>query len=58
MKKSVKAPGRWEDAEDRALRVCVRAGMSPTEAAARLNRLERSVVTRAIVLKAPFPVTA
>lgn len=52
----VKGPGRWADDEDRALRHCVKAGLTPTEAATRLNRLEKSVVIRAIILKAPFPV--
>jgi len=57
MNKPVKAPGRWEDAEDSKLSRCVRAGYSPAETAARLSRLERSVITRAIILKTPFQVT-
>lgn len=56
MTKPVKGPGRWDDAEDRALRACVRAGCNPAEAARRLNRLERSVTVRALILKTPFPV--
>lgn len=56
MKTPVKGPGMWSDDEDSKLRRCVRSGYTPAEVAARLNRLERSVITRAIILKAPFPV--
>lgn len=56
MKKPVKGPGRWDDAEDRTLRFCVRSGLTPSDTAKRLNRLERSVITRAVILKTPFPV--
>lgn len=58
MKKPVKAPGRWADEEDKKLRRCVVSGYTPAEVAARLNRLERSVVTRAIVIGCPFPEAA
>jgi len=54
---AVKGPGRWTDDEDRKLRRCTACGYTPAETAKCLNRLERSVITRAIVLKAPFPVS-
>lgn len=56
MKTPVKGPGMWENAEDAKLIRCVRVGYTPAESAARLNRLERSVITRAVILKTPFPV--
>jgi len=58
MTKAVKGPGMWTDEEDKKLRRCVACGYSAPEVAVRLNRLERSVVTRAVVLKTPFPVVA
>ena len=57
MNKPVKPAGMWTDDEDSKLRRCVRSGYTPAEVAARLNRMEKSVVTRAIILKSPFPVT-
>jgi hypothetical protein len=54
MKKPVKGPGMWTPDEDTALRRCVRAEFTPAEAARRLNRLERSVILRAAILKTPF----
>jgi hypothetical protein len=54
MKKPVKGPGMWTPDEDTALRRCVRAEFTPAEAARRLNRLERSVIQRAAILKTPF----
>lgn len=57
MTKPVKGPGMWTPDEDSFLRRCIRDKHSPAETAKRLNRLERSVITRAIVLKTPFSVS-
>lgn len=56
MTKTIKGPGMWTDEEDKKLRRCVACGYRPEEVAKRMNRLERSVVTRAVILKTPFPV--
>lgn len=56
MKTPVKGPSYWTDDEDSKLRRCVRSGYTPAEVATQLNRLERSVITRAVILKTPFPV--
>ncbi len=57
MNAPVKGPGKWTDTEDRNLRSGVLSRQSPEEVAARLNRLERSVIIRARVIGCPFPVT-
>lgn len=50
-KTPVKGPGMWTEGEDAYLKRASAAGKTVTEAAKVLNRLEKSVKVRAMILK-------